>query len=185
MSNILFGIPLGPIQMGIIPSPFWTSSTENGVSSLKSGKFFVLFIFTSIAFFVLFFLWIGFHKGPLGAAWVDRTVVCIDVDDAGVPYGVGDRFGYGVRQLCVLVNTVGGNGEDEIRFRWYFRDQIIYDEIQILDSVDKDRMFYLLQEDGTPLPIGSYFVQVDLNDRLVRRMAFDIVEAHGSVLNSQ
>ncbi|MEA3284091.1 MAG: hypothetical protein U9Q00_03815 [Synergistota bacterium] len=156
------------------------------MSSLKSEKSFALFVFSSILFFALFFLWITFHRGPLGNVRIERVVVCVDVDDSGVPYGVGGRFSFGIRQLCMVMDSTGGEEDDSVRLRWYYRGQLIHEEIQLLgDGRDESRMFYLLREDGAPLPLGAYEIQVDLNDRPIRRIPFAVVEGNGTAAKSQ
>ncbi len=153
--------------------------------SLKSGKAFALFSVSSILFFALFFFLLTGYRGELGTFRVEEAFVCVDVDDSAIPWGVGDRFGFGVRQLCVLLDYSGGEGEDMARFRWYFKGQLVHEELQVLDDGANCRMFYILREDGSPLPVGPYSVQVDVNDRIARKIAFSVVDDLDAPVNSQ
>lgn len=152
---------------------------------LKSGRTFALFSLFSILFFALFFFYITGYRGSLGTFRVDDAFVCVDVDDSAVPWGVGDRFGFGVRQLCLLLDYSGGEGEDMARFRWYFKDQLVHEELQVLDHGANCRMFYILREDGSPLPAGTYEVRVDVNGRMARRIPFSVVDDTDVPANSQ
>lgn len=152
---------------------------------LKSGKAFALFSFSSILFFALFLFFLTGYKGSLGTFRVEDAFVCLDVDDSAVPWGVGDTFGYGVRQLCLLLDYAGGEGEDTARFQWYFKDQLVHEELQVLDSGKNCRMFYILREDGSPLPPGSYEVRVDVNGRIARRIPFYVIGVQEKSENSQ
>ncbi|SMG36077.1 hypothetical protein [Dethiosulfovibrio salsuginis] len=151
---------------------------------MKSKKSFALFSFSTILFFAIFFVVITGYRGDLGSFRLDEAVVCIDVDDSAIPWGVGNRFEFGVRQLCVLLGYSGGD-DDMVRFSWFFRGQLVHEEIQILDDESNYRMFYILREDGSPLPVGSYSVQIDVNERKARKMAFSVEPSDESKANSQ
>ncbi len=152
--------------------------------SLKNGRSFALFSFSTILFFAIFFVVITGYRGDIGNFSLDEAVICVDVDDSAIPWGVGDRFEFGVRQLCVLMGYSGGD-DDLVRFSWFFRGQLIHEEIQILDDQSNYRMFYILREDGSPLPPGAYSVQIDVNDRLAKRMAFSVEQGSDAAANSQ
>lgn len=162
--------------------PLWTGSSESGVSPLKNGKSFALFSFSIILFFAIFFVVVTGYRGGLGSFSIDEAVVCVDVDDSAIPWGVGDRFCFGVRQLCVLLGYSGGD-DDTVRFRWFFKGQLIHEEVQILGDGGSYRMFYILREDGSPLPLGSYSVQIDVNERTARTMTFSVEESPEAAVN--
>ncbi len=172
----------GP-DLGLVPS-LWTSPSESGVSPLKNGKSFALFSSFIMLFFAVFFAVITCYRGDIGSFSIDEAVVCVDVDDSAIPWGVGDRFDFGVRQLCVLLGYSGGD-DDTVRFKWFFKGQLIHEEVQILGDGGSYRMFYILREDGSPLPVGPYSVQIDVNDRMARKMAFSVEEGPDASINSQ
>ena len=141
---------------------------------MKNGKFFALLVFSSIIFFALFLVWTFNHRGSLDSFSVESLAICLNVDDDFCPRSVGDRFRFGTRQLCLWLKHNGGRAGDSMRFMWYFRGQLIYQERYVLSKPQGRNLFYLLRDDGSPLPVGDYRVDIRLNSHSVKSENFVI-----------
>lgn len=145
------------------------------MSSLKNGKFFALFVFSSVLFFALFFMWSIDHRGRLDTFSIQKSVICVNVDEKLSPRDVGEIFHFGVRQLCLWLQHDGACRGDKLRFLWYFKDQLVQQRSCVLSGKENYNLFYLMKSDGSSLPVGDYQVEVKLNNRFVSKAEFKVV----------
>ena len=58
---------------------------------------------------------------------------------------------------------------------WYYENEKVLSESLKLMTKDGKRAFYLLQEEGTPLPVGKYSVTISSATKVLSSLDFEIV----------
>ncbi len=85
-------------------------------------------------------------------------------------------FTYGTRQVCLRFDYARATSGDSVQVQWFFRDRAIHAEMFRLPPGDGSKAFCLLQEEGFPLPSGSYSVRISIYDKVLSDLAFEIVK---------
>lgn len=140
----------------------------------RNGRVFLLLMFSVIGSLVIFSFWAVRSNKAAGSFEINRVLLCDEVDEQMHPLTTGTVFGYGARQLCLWFDYSRSPGSDGVQVRWYFRNRAIHSEFIRLSAGDGARTFCLLLEDGSPLPKGSYSVQISLYDRIFSDVFFAI-----------
>lgn len=142
----------------------------------RNGRVFLLLMFCVIILLLCFsFLAVRSNKAA-GSFEIHSVLLCDEVDDRMQPLGAGTMFAYGARQLCLWFDYFCAAGGDSVRVRWYYRGRPIHSEVLRLAPGNGAKAYYLLQEDGSPLPKGSYSVRISLYDRIFSDVSFEISE---------
>lgn len=58
---------------------------------------------------------------------------------------------------------------------WHFQSQVIFREYIRINDTGGIRAFFLLREDGSPLPVGEYAVVIESDGRERVRLPFSVV----------
>jgi hypothetical protein len=138
-------------------------SRDKSVLALYAGAF-VLFLMS---------LWV-FGAG----SFVDRlevfdAVSCADLSDSMEPQEVSSEFPRDVRQVCIFFRY-RSPGEEQVVIIWSHRGKVIQKEMLTLHKGDGRKAFYLLKEDGSPLPPGDYDVSVIWGIRRLGSVRFKV-----------
>ena len=142
----------------------------------RNGRFFILLMFSVIGSLLFFSFWAVRSNKAAGSFEIDRVLLCDEVDDQMHPLRTGTVFEYGARQLCLWFDYSRSAGGDNVQVRWYYRNRAIHSEFIRLSAGNGAKTFCLLLEDGSPLPKGSYSVQISLYDRIFSDVSFVISE---------
>ncbi|MCX7828805.1 MAG: hypothetical protein N2315_06310 [Thermanaerothrix sp.] len=139
-------------------------SGDRSVLALYAGAF-VLFLMS---------LWV-FGAG----SFVDRlevfdAVSCSDLSDSMEPQEVSSEFPKDARQVCVFFRY-RSPGEEQVVIIWSHRGRVIQKETLSLHKGDGKKAFYLLREDGSPLPSGDYEVSVMWGIRRLGSVRFRVL----------
>ncbi len=128
---------------------------------LKTGRFLLLLLVVLCIPVGVLLFW---HRGlgDLGGpVTYSRAAVCMDLDEMLEPVDPGSSFPWGVRQICLRFEFETPRPGATARIKWLYREQPVFLEaIQISENAGV-KAFYLLREDGTPLPVGSYRVVIE------------------------
>ncbi len=58
---------------------------------------------------------------------------------------------------------------------WHFQSRVIFRESIRINDTSGIRAFFLLREDGSPLPVGEYAVAIESDGRERVRLPFSVV----------
>jgi len=113
-----------------------------------------------------------------GGAFVDRlevrdAVSCLDLDDSMEPQGVSSQFPTGTRQVCLFFRYSSPSDED-LSIIWSHQGRTVQRESLSLKRGEGKKAFYLLREDGSPLPSGGYRVDMFWGIRKLAGVEFSI-----------
>lgn len=105
---------------------------------------------------------------------LEEVLLCEELNEAREPVHPGTLFAYGTRQVCLWFRYGAARGGDNLKVKWYYQNRLIHVESMQLFVPKGIKAFYLIKEDGSPLPKGLYKVTIELNGRLRSRLEFRI-----------
>lgn len=143
----------------------------------KSSKRPLVLLGFSVVLLLLLVVW-SLKSGPFSSFFkVEETVICQELGDNREPRFVSKSIPYGPRQICLWLKYSSAREGSHLGVSWYYGKELVLSESMKLMTKDGIRVFYLLREEGDPLPVGSYRVTVftpakvwsDINFEIVRR----------------
>lgn len=118
---------------------------------------------------------IAFKSGPFGQQFrLEQAVICQELDGNRQPLHVGNTIPYGLRQVCLWLQYASAREGSHLDVSWYYGNELVLSEPLKLMTKDGVRAFYLLQEEGTPLPAGEYRVTVSTASKVWADIGFEI-----------
>ncbi|MDO5114797.1 MAG: hypothetical protein Q4D58_01730 [Synergistaceae bacterium] len=116
------------------------------------------------------------NTGLLGSPFrIDKAVVCIELDKNRLPHKVMETITHGVRQVCLWFQYSSAAEGNHLVVSWYYGEDMVLSESLKLMTKEGVRAFYLLREDGSPLPPGNYRVTISSATRMLSELNFEIV----------
>ena len=91
---------------------------------------------------------------------VDEALICQELDGNREPLLVGSSIPYGPSQICLWLKYSSARQGSHLEVSWYYGEDLVLSEPLKLMTKDGVRAFYLLREEGTSLPVGTYRVTV-------------------------
>lgn len=110
-----------------------------------------------------------------GPVSITGAVVCRELDDSSSPVGGGPIFRWGGRQVCLKFRYEAPRPGGNLDVIWRFQNQVIFRESIRIGDTGGVRAFFLLREDGSPLPVGEYDVSIENDGRERSRISFSVV----------
>lgn len=107
---------------------------------------------------------------------IEKSLVCLELNEKRAPLKIVTEFSHGVPQVCFWMKYRSGKVPRDIDITWIFDKQEVLSESQTLVSKEGIKVFYLLREDGSPLPDGSYKVIVSDKGRIMTEIPFKVVK---------
>lgn len=118
---------------------------------------------------------ISFKVRPFRSSFrVEEVLICQELDGSHQPLLVGNSIPYGARQVCLWLKYAFARDGSFLEVSWYYDKDMILSERVGLASKDGARAFYLLKEEGTPLPQGNYRVTVSTAAKQWSEISFHI-----------
>ncbi|MCE5201949.1 MAG: hypothetical protein LLF78_05515 [Synergistaceae bacterium] len=140
-----------------------------------SGKRPLVFLGISVIVLLLLSAW-SLSGGLFGVSFrIERAVICQELDDDRQPLNIGNSIPYGSRQICLWFRYSSASEGSHIAVSWYYGKELVLSESIKLMAKDGERAFYLLREEGTPLPVGSYRVMVSTPTKVWSEINFNVV----------
>lgn len=143
----------------------------------KSAKRPLVLLGLSVILLLLLVTW-SLKVGPFSSFFkVEEAFICQELGEDRAPLLIGNIIPYGPSQICLWLKYSSAREGSHLEVSWYYGNELVLSEPLKLMTKDGVRAFYLLREEGTPLPIGSYRVNVstpakvwsDINFEIVRR----------------
>lgn len=120
---------------------------------------------------------ISLKTGMLGKSFrIDKAVVCIELDRNRLPHKIMDTIQYGTRQVCLWFQYSSAAAGNRLVVSWYYGTDLVLSESLKLITEDGTRAFYLLQEEGIPLPEGKYRVTISSPTKCLEELEFEITK---------
>ncbi|GAB6280054.1 MAG: hypothetical protein STSR0007_01040 [Thermovirga sp.] len=141
----------------------------------KTGRFFLVAILVLFVPLVALLLWQQGHGALAGPVSITGAVVCRELDDSSFPVGEGPIFKWGGRQVCLMFRYEAPRPGGSLDVVWRFRNQVIFSESIRIGDTGGVRAFFLLREDGSPLPAGEYDVSIESAGKDLFRIPFSVV----------
>ena len=147
------------------------------INTDKSAKRPIMFLGFSVILLLLLVTW-SLKVGPFSSFFkVEEAVICQELGDNREPLLIGNSIPYGPSQICLWLKYSSAREGSHLEVSWYYGNELVLSEPMKLMSKDGIRVFYLLREEGTSLPVGLYRVTVstpakvwsDINFEIVRR----------------
>jgi hypothetical protein len=107
--------------------------------------------------------------------------ICEELDEDMKPLNAGKSVQEGIKQVCLWFSYSSAREGDSLEINWAFENQTIQRDVFRIASIEGVRAFYLLMEDGSPLPAGSYSVDLYCNGRKKAAEPFWINPSSGDV----
>lgn len=129
----------------------------------------------SVIFLLLLVIW-SLKVGPFSSFFkVEEAVICQELGDNREPLLIGNSIPYGTSQICLWLKYSSAREGSHLEVSWYYGKELVLSEPLKLMTKDGVRAFYLLREEGTPLPVGSYRVNVSTPAKVWSDIKFEIV----------
>ncbi|MDO9508312.1 MAG: hypothetical protein Q7I97_03040 [Thermovirgaceae bacterium] len=141
----------------------------------KTGRFFLVAILVLSVPLVALLLWQQGFRALAGPVTVTDAVVCRELDDSSAPVGAGPIFKWGGRQVCLIFRYEVPRPGGKMDVIWRFQSQVISRESIRINDTGGVRAFFLLREDGSPLPVGEYDVVIESDGRDISPIPFSVV----------
>jgi hypothetical protein len=100
-----------------------------------------------------------------GSFRLEDIQICDELDDNKMPLNAGRVFPGGAKQVCLWFKYLSAREGDSLEIFWKYGNRVIQRDSYRLSEQRGTRAFYLLKEDGSPLPSGSYTVVILCNRR--------------------
>lgn len=118
---------------------------------------------------------ISFKARPFRSSFrVEEVLICQELDGSRQPLRVGNSISYGARQVCLWLKYASVQEYGYLNVSWHYEEDLILSERVGLASKDGERAFYLLKEEGTPLPQGNYRVAISTAAKQWSEISFNI-----------
>lgn len=131
----------------------------------KSGNRPLVFLGVVIILLILSAI-LSFKIGAFrGSFLVEEALICQELNGFRQPLRAGNNIFHGARQVCLWLKYSSAREGGHIDVSWYYNNDLILSEKVSLTAVDGVKTFYLLRDEGTPLPSGSYRVTVSASSR--------------------
>ena len=142
---------------------------------LFSGSKPLIFLGALVVLLIVLSAW-SLRGGSFGESFrIDKTVVCQELDDNRQPVKAQRDISYGSRQICLWFKYSSASEGSHVQVSWLYGKDLVLTESLKLMTKDGTRAFYLLREDGTPLPVGSYTATVSTPARKWSEIKFNVV----------
>lgn len=141
----------------------------------KTGRFFFVAILVLSVPLVALIVWQHAHRSLTGPVTITGAVVCRELDESSSPVGGGPLFKWGGRQVCLIFNYEAPRPGVSMDVVWSFQNQVIFRESIRIGDTGGVRAFFLLREDGSPLPVGEYDVCIASGGRELFCVPFSVV----------
>ncbi len=141
----------------------------------KTGRFFLVAILVLSVPLVALLLWQQGHRALAGPVSITGALVCRELDESGYPVEEGPVFKWGGRQLCLKFHYEVPRPGSILDVTWHFQGRVIFRESIRINDTSGIRAFFLLREDGSPLPVGEYAVAIESDGRERVRLLFSVV----------
>jgi len=140
----------------------------------KIGRsLFVTILVLSVPAAFLLSWWQG-HRSLAGPVCIDSAVVCSELDGSSCPVGEASIFQWGGRQVCLRFHYEAPRPGSVMDIVWRFQGRVIFRESMRIGDTSGTKAFFLLREDGSPLPAGDYVVAIESDGRERRRVPFSV-----------
>lgn len=141
----------------------------------KSAKRPLVLLGLSVILLLLLVTW-SLKVGPFSSFFkVEEAVICQELGEDREPLLIGNIIPYGPSQICLWLKYSSAREGSHLEVSWYYGNELVLSEPLKLMTKDGVRAFYLLREEGTPLPIGSYRVNVSTPAKVWSDIKFEIV----------
>lgn len=141
----------------------------------KSAKRPLVLLGLSVILLLLLVTW-SLKVGPFSSFFkVEEAVICQELGEDREPLLKGNIIPYGPSQICLWLKYSSAREGSHLEVSWYYGNELVLSEPLKLMTKDGVRAFYLLREEGTPLPIGSYRVNVSTPAKVWSDIKFEIV----------
>ncbi|MDR1482496.1 MAG: hypothetical protein LBI74_07720 [Synergistaceae bacterium] len=116
---------------------------------------------------LMFFISWSFRADNMiaGSFRLEDLQICEELDEDMKPLNAGKSVQEGIKQVCLWFSYSSAREGDSLEINWSFEDKPIQKDVFRIDNAGGMRAFYLLMEDGSPLPVGSYSVELYCNGR--------------------
>lgn len=141
-----------------------------------SSRFPLVFVFSATVLSALLLGWALRGSGIVANCEIHDVSVCEELDEQLRPIGGGSPFCFGIRQLGVRFRFRLARQGESIQVRWFYQNHLIHEEALSVEASEGVKAFYLVREDGAPLPVGDYHVSVAEGGRQAFRLDFSIEE---------
>ena len=141
----------------------------------KSSKRPLVLLGLSVILLLLLVAW-SLKAGPFSSFFkVEEALICQELGDNREPLFVSKSIPYGQSQICLWLKYSSAREGSHLEISWYYGKELVLSEPMKLMTKDGIRVFYLLREEGTPLPVGSYRVTVSTPAKVWSDIKFEIV----------
>lgn len=103
---------------------------------------------------------------------VGDLVLCEALDEVNHPVNTGNEFKWGTRSVCLLFDYKAFQKDTTLYVRWQYKGHTLAEEQVVLTDESGFCAFYLMKEDGAPLPIGDYSVAVESMGHVLSKAFF-------------
>jgi hypothetical protein len=140
----------------------------------KTGKQFLFISLILCVPVIVFLVWLNGQHNFTGPLKIHNAVLCEELNENNLPSTPAERFEWGTRQVCLRFVYSAPRTGSQVRIQWVYESRVIFQEQLTISDKKGVKAFYLLREDGTPLPMGEYCVVVESDGREALRRCFSI-----------
>lgn len=105
---------------------------------------------------------------------ISNVSLSVDFDDHQFLAGTAFRFPQGARQVCVRFDYSRLEEDTKMNILWDWEGKRVQAGVYDLAAPSGTRMYSLLKEDSSPLPLGSYTVTLRCGEDMAPQFHFEI-----------
>ncbi|MBQ7263956.1 MAG: hypothetical protein IJR14_09610 [Synergistaceae bacterium] len=134
-----------------------------------------LLISCAVSLMVAIFWFVGASSvKPTQGLMISNVSVSVGIEDRPFLAGTVSRFRHGARQVCIRFDYDRLQDSEQIDVLWDWGEKRVQEERYALPAPSGTRMYCLLKEDGSPLPMGPYTVTIQRGDEILPQFHFEI-----------
>jgi hypothetical protein len=113
---------------------------------------------------------------PTGEAWIEAVDLGTNSRESFDPGQSATTFPTGTERVVVWYRWQGAEMGKRIDNRWSYQGNVVLEQGEVLEHPEGTAAWFLVSEDGGPLPDGDYQVELVEDGRAVTTIPFTVGE---------
>lgn len=143
---------------------------------LRTEKSGLLLVSIAILMITALASWgVSLIKTNSNSLYLNTVLTCQELDTKLKPLQISNRFSPDSRQVCLWLRYSAARDGDHILISWRYAGKLIQKESLRLTGAGGIRVFYLVREDGAPLPAGEYVILIYSGKVKITELSFQVL----------
>ena len=150
--------------------------------TLRSEKSSLLLVGVAVVLITALASWcVSLIKANCNSLYLNTVITCQELDTKLKPLHISNQFSPASRQICLWLRYSAARDGDHLLISWNYAGKLIQKESLRLTEAGGIRVFYLVTEDGTALPVGEYRISINSGKTEITELQFHVLPEKESV----